>query len=78
MPIRNTGDKMVPLILFISFMVIFGIVDLWFWLTGKETMSEQLVTWATKYKWFAWTLLAILFGAATYLAYHFELFDLLP
>jgi hypothetical protein len=59
-------------------MVIFGVIDFWFWIKGKETMSEQLVTWSRKSKTFAWTLLAILFGAATYLAYHFELFDLLP
>ena len=70
---------MIPLLLFLSFMAIFGIVDWMAWKVWNiPTMSEQLVTWARKSKTFAWVLLGILMGTATYLAYHFELFDLLP
>jgi hypothetical protein len=70
---------MIPLIIFFVALAIFGIVDWMAWKVWNiPTMSEKLVLWSRKSKTFAWVLLGILFGAATYLAYHFELFELLP
>jgi len=68
---------MVPLIIFLILMAIFGVIDYSYWIEGKETMSEWLVNKAMNSKVWAWVILAIILITCLVLIVHFELIEAL-
>lgn len=60
-------------IILFAFLILWGLADFIYWKTGKETMSQYVITQIEKHPWLRWVVLVLLFGAAGVLTWHWEL-----